>query len=147
MDMKLEVGGARVGRRQGETLLRDAIGVAGGRRLLGRRRLSSHLAHAARLPMLDHLRREITSATPGSVDRLTLVVDDIDKAGAALVGRGVDVSEVFHDEGGVWRHSGTVARVAGPDPPHRSYPSFAAFSDPDGNGWLVQAITERLPGR
>ncbi len=88
-----------------------------------------------------------TSATPGSVDSLTLVVDDIDKARTELVDRGVEVSEVFHDEGGVWRHSGTVARVAGPDPQRRSYLSFAAFSDPDGNGWLLQEITERLPGR
>ncbi len=93
------------------------------------------------------LGKGITSATAGSVDSLTLVVDDIDKGRAEFVDRGVDVSEVFHDEGGVWRQSGTVGWVAGPDPQPRSYASFVTFSDPDDNGWLVQEITERLPGR
>jgi catechol 2,3-dioxygenase-like lactoylglutathione lyase family enzyme len=89
----------------------------------------------------------ITAATPGSLDSLVLVVDDIEKTRAELVDRGVDVSEVFHDAGGVFYHSGTVARVPGPDPRHRTYSSFASFSDPDGNVWVLQEITERLPGR
>jgi hypothetical protein len=57
------------------------------------------------------------------------------------------MSEVFHDAGGVFHHAGTVGRVAGPAPDHQSYGSFASFSDPDGNGWLLQEITARLPGR
>ena len=91
--------------------------------------------------------RGVTSAAPGSVDSLVLVVDNIEKARAELADRGVDVSEVFHDAGGVFYHSGTVARVAGPDPQRRTYASFASFSDPDGNVWVLQEITERLPGR
>ena len=89
----------------------------------------------------------VTSAAPGSAQGLHLVVTDIDKARAELSGNGADVSEVFHDAGGVFHHAGTEARVAGPAPDHRSYGSFASFSDPDGNGWLLQEITERLPGR
>jgi catechol 2,3-dioxygenase-like lactoylglutathione lyase family enzyme len=89
----------------------------------------------------------ITAATPGSLDSLVLVVDDVEKARAELVDRGVDVSEVFHDAGGVFYHSGTVARVPGPDPQRRTYSSFASFTDPDGNVWVLQEITERLPGR
>jgi catechol 2,3-dioxygenase-like lactoylglutathione lyase family enzyme len=89
----------------------------------------------------------VTSAVPGSLDSVILVVDDIEAARAELVGRGVDVSEVFHDAGGVFHHSGTVARVPGPDPQRGSYGSFASFSDPDGNGWMLQEITTRLPGR
>ena len=89
----------------------------------------------------------ITSARPGSLESLVLVVDDIEKARAELADRGVDVSEIFHDAGGVFYHSGTVARVPGPDPQRRTYASFASFSDPDGNGWVLQEITERLPGR
>ncbi len=89
----------------------------------------------------------ISSAAPGSADSLVLVVYDVDAARAELVGRGVDVSEVFHDAGGVFHHAGTDARVAGPDPEGRSYSSWASFSDPDGNGWLLQEIKTRLPGR
>ncbi len=59
----------------------------------------------------------------------------------------VEVSEVFHDASGVFHHAGTEGRVSGPAPDHQSYGSFAAFSDPDGNGWLLQEITTRLPGR
>ena len=90
---------------------------------------------------------KITTAEPGSIDGLMLVVDDIDAARAALLARGVDVSEVFHDAGGVFHHAGTEARVAGPAPDRASYGSFASFSDPDGNGWLLQEIKTRLPGR
>jgi catechol 2,3-dioxygenase-like lactoylglutathione lyase family enzyme len=89
----------------------------------------------------------LSSAAPGSVEGLHLVVFDIDQARAALVARGVDVSEVFHDAGGVFHHAGTEGRVSGPNPEGRSYGSFASFSDPDGNGWLLQEIKERLPGR
>ena len=89
----------------------------------------------------------ITSAPAGSADSLVLVVQDIDAARDELVGRGVDVSEVFHDEGGVFHHAGTTGRVAGRDPQGSSYGSLASFSDPDGNGWLLQEITTRLPGR
>ncbi len=88
----------------------------------------------------------VTSATPGSADGLQLVVADIDAARAELVGHGVDVSEVFHDAGGVFHHSGPQARFR-PAPEHKSYGSFASFSDPDGNAWFLQEVTTRLPGR
>jgi catechol 2,3-dioxygenase-like lactoylglutathione lyase family enzyme len=80
----------------------------------------------------------LTTAEPGSAQRLLLVVDDIEAARAELVDRGVEVSEVFHLDGG---------RKSGPDPQRRSYQSYAAFTDPDGNGWQLQEITTRLPGR
>ena len=89
----------------------------------------------------------VTSAAPGSIDGLQLVVSDIEAARAELAGRGVDISEVFHDAGGVFHHAGTEARVPGPAPERGSYGSFASFSDPDGNGWIVQEVTARLPGR
>jgi predicted enzyme related to lactoylglutathione lyase len=87
----------------------------------------------------------VTAAAPGSADSMILAVDDIDAARAELVARGVDVSEVFHDAGGVFHHAGTDARVTGRA--DGSYGSFASFSDPDGNGWMLQEITDRLPGR
>ena len=80
----------------------------------------------------------LTTAEPGSAQRLLLVVDDINAAREELISHGAEVSEVFHLEGG---------RVPGPDPQGRSYQTFAAFSDPDGNGWQLQEITTRLPGR
>ena len=89
----------------------------------------------------------VTAAKPGSADGLYLVVDDIEAARAELVGNGAQVSDVFHDAGGVFHHAGTTARVPGPDPDRRSYCSFASFSDPDGNAWLLQEVTTRLPGR
>ncbi len=89
----------------------------------------------------------LSAAAPGSVQGLHLVVSDIEAARAALVQRGVDVSEVFHDVGGVFHHAGTAGRVPGPDPHRNSYGSFASFEDPDGNGWVFQEITTRLPGR
>jgi catechol 2,3-dioxygenase-like lactoylglutathione lyase family enzyme len=89
----------------------------------------------------------VTSAAPGSVDQLLLIVSDIQAARDEIAGRGVEISEVFHDEGGVFHHAGTAGRVPGPDPERHSYASFASFSDPDGNGWLLQEITTRLPGR
>jgi predicted enzyme related to lactoylglutathione lyase len=89
----------------------------------------------------------VTAAPPGSCDGLQLSVYDIDEARADLVGRGVEVSELFHDETGIFHHAGTEGRVSGPAPEHADYGSFAAFSDPDGNGWLLQEIKTRLPGR
>jgi catechol 2,3-dioxygenase-like lactoylglutathione lyase family enzyme len=89
----------------------------------------------------------VTSAAPGSAQGLHLVVTDIDEVRAELAARGAEMSEVFHDAGGVFHHGGTAGRVTGPAPDHKSYGSFASFSDPDGNGWLIQEITTRLPGR
>jgi catechol 2,3-dioxygenase-like lactoylglutathione lyase family enzyme len=83
----------------------------------------------------------LTSAVPGSSRGLYLIVSDIEAARAELVGRGVDVSAVFH------RAGPGQPPVKGPDPERRSYASFATFSDPDGNGWLLQEINTRLPGR
>ena len=89
----------------------------------------------------------VTSAVPGSAQGLHLVVSDIEAARAELVDRGVEVSELFHDAGGVFHRDGLEGRVSGPDAKRRSYASFASFSDPDGNGWLFQEVTVRLPGR
>jgi catechol 2,3-dioxygenase-like lactoylglutathione lyase family enzyme len=89
----------------------------------------------------------ITTAAPGSADGLYVVVADIEAARAELIGHGAQVSDVFHDAGGVFHHAGTTSRVPGPDPERRSYASFASFRDPDGNGWMLQEITTRLPGR
>ncbi|MGI5292395.1 VOC family protein [Nonomuraea polychroma] len=89
----------------------------------------------------------ITSAAPGRMQGLYLIVDDIDAARSELIDRGADVSEVFHDQGGVWHHAGTVGRVPGLAPERQSYGSFASFSDPDGNAWMLQEVTTRLPGR
>ena len=90
---------------------------------------------------------EITSAPPGSAQGLQLTVTDIEAARAELVDRGVEVSEVFHDAGGVFHHAGSEARTPGAAPDHKSYGSFVSFSDPDGNGWFLQEVTTRLPGR
>jgi catechol 2,3-dioxygenase-like lactoylglutathione lyase family enzyme len=89
----------------------------------------------------------VTSAAPGSTQGLYLVVSDIVAAREDLTARGVDISEVYHDAGGVFERAGTEHRVPGPDPNRTSYSSFASFSDPDGNGWVLQEVTERLPGR
>ncbi len=89
----------------------------------------------------------VTSAAPGSVQGLYLIVYDIEAAHAELVNRGVEVSEVFHDISGVFPHAGTEGRVPGPDPERRDYASYASFSDPDGNGWVLQEVKVRLPGR
>ncbi|GAA4261983.1 VOC family protein [Dactylosporangium darangshiense] len=89
----------------------------------------------------------ISTAEPGSVQNLHLIVSDIEQARAELVGNGVEVSEIFHDEGGVFHHAGTEKRAPGLYPGRRSYGSFASFSDPDGNGFLLQEVTERIPGR
>ncbi len=89
----------------------------------------------------------ISSAAPGSVQGLHLIVYDIEAAHAELVDRGVEVSEIFHDAGGIFHHAGTEGRVPGPDPERRDYASFASFSDPDGNGWVLQEVKVRAPGR
>jgi catechol 2,3-dioxygenase-like lactoylglutathione lyase family enzyme len=88
-----------------------------------------------------------TTAAPGSVQGTFLVVDDVEAARTDLIGRGVNVSELFHFDHMLLRASGTTGRVQGPDPEGRSYFSFASFSDPDGNSWLLQEVTTRLPGR
>jgi catechol 2,3-dioxygenase-like lactoylglutathione lyase family enzyme len=89
----------------------------------------------------------ITSAKRGSADSLVLAVNDIGAAREDLIARGVDVSEVFHYTGGPFNNAVENPRVAGRDSQGRSYYSFASFTDPDGNGWLLQEITTRLPGR
>jgi catechol 2,3-dioxygenase-like lactoylglutathione lyase family enzyme len=89
----------------------------------------------------------VTSAAPGSTEGLHLIVYDIEETRNDLIGRGVDVSEIFHDVSGVFHHAGTEGRVSGPAPEHADYGSFASFSDPDGNGWVLQEIKTRLPGR
>ena len=96
--------------------------------------------------------RNVTGAVPGSAQGLYLIVSDIEAARNDLLRRGVKISEVFHGGGDVYAGTdepylfGRI-RVNGPDPEHRSYRSFASFSDPDGNGWLFQEITARQPGR
>ncbi|MFG2450034.1 VOC family protein [Streptomyces sp. NPDC048512] len=89
----------------------------------------------------------VTEQAPGSARGLHLIVDDIEAAREELRKGGADPGEVFHDAGGVFHHGGTDARVPGPAPERGSYGSFLSFSDPDGNGWLLQEITTRLPGR
>jgi len=98
-------------------------------------------------PASVHFGTGVTNAAPGSVERTILVVDDIEAARAELVAKGVDVSEVFHGDDGLLHHAGTAHRVSGPAPEGESYGSGASFTDPDGNGWLLQEITTRLPGR
>ena len=95
--------------------------------------------------------KNVTPAAPGSAQGLYLIISDIQAARKELLDRGVQISEVFHNEG---VYAGTDepflfgrVRVSGPDPEHRSYRSFASFRDPDGNGWLFQEITTRLAGR
>lgn len=92
---------------------------------------------------------KITSATPESAQGLYLVVSDIESARDELVARGAQVSEVFHagTPGAQFQPAGANGRISGPAPNHASYRSFATFSDPDGNGWLLQEVTARLPGR
>jgi catechol 2,3-dioxygenase-like lactoylglutathione lyase family enzyme len=88
----------------------------------------------------------LTAAAPGSTQGLMLIVDDIAAARAELLGHGVNASEVFHFDGGL-HVTGTYGRAPGPDPEGYSYRSFVSFTDPDGNGWLLQEIKTRLPGR
>jgi catechol 2,3-dioxygenase-like lactoylglutathione lyase family enzyme len=88
-----------------------------------------------------HFGKGITPVAPGSAQGMYLVVTDIESARAELVDRGAEVSEITH------RAGPGKAALSGPDPAHRSYASFASFKDPDGNSWLLQEITARLPGR
>ena len=90
----------------------------------------------------------LTPATPGSVQGMVLTVSDIEDARQQLVACGIEASEIFHCATGTGcRFLGIDARVSGPHPEHLSYGSFASFSDPDGNGWVLQEVTTRLPGR
>jgi catechol 2,3-dioxygenase-like lactoylglutathione lyase family enzyme len=91
----------------------------------------------------------MTTATPGSAQGLYLIVSDIEAAREELAGRGARISEVFHTElpGAQFQPDGAEGRVSGPAPDHATYSSFATFADPDGNSWLLQEITARLPGR
>lgn len=89
----------------------------------------------------------LTAALPGSVQGTFLVVDDIEEARAALIARDVAASDVFHFEGNRLRVDATSERLPGPHPERQSYLSFVSFSDPDGNGWLIQEVKTRLPGR
>ena len=91
----------------------------------------------------------ITAAAPGSAHGLYLIVSDIEAARNELAAKGVKVSEVFHPgtPGAQFQPDDTGGRISGPAPDHASYSSFATFSDPDGNGWLLQEVTTRLPGR
>src|SRR6185295_10826783 len=89
----------------------------------------------------------ITSERRGSADSLVLAVNDVDAARKDLIARGINVSEIFHYAGGPFNNALENPRVTGRDPQARSYYSFASFEDPDGNGWLMQEITTRLPGR
>jgi catechol 2,3-dioxygenase-like lactoylglutathione lyase family enzyme len=91
----------------------------------------------------------ITPAAPGSAHGLYLIVFDIETARSNLVAHGVDVSAVFHADtpGAQFQPEATSGRIAGPAPDHASYRSYATFCDPDGNGWILQEVTTRLPGR
>ena len=91
----------------------------------------------------------MTPAKPGSAQGLYLIVSDVEAARSELAKLGADISEVFHagTPGAQFQPGGTPGRVSGPDPDRPSYRTFASFSDPDGNGWLLQEITTRLPGR
>jgi catechol 2,3-dioxygenase-like lactoylglutathione lyase family enzyme len=90
--------------------------------------------------------KNVTTAAPGSAQGLHLIVSDIAAARDELIRRGIEISELFHDAGGVFHHAGTEGLVSGPNPQRKSYASYASFSDPDGNGWLLQEVTVRLTG-
>jgi len=91
--------------------------------------------------------KNITSAQPGSTQGLILVVDDIEAAHQDLLDKGIEVTEMFHDDNGLFYHTHKQITAPGPHPERKTYGSFFAFTDPDSNGWVVQEITERLPGR
>lgn len=88
--------------------------------------------------------RNVTDALPGSLEGLHLIVSDIDTARDELLVRGIEVSEPFHDAGGIFHHAGGDALTTGPNPQRKSYASYASFRDPDGNGWVFQEVTARL---
>lgn len=87
----------------------------------------------------------VTTAAPGSMQGLHLVVYDIEAARAELIARGAEVSDIFHERTGIFHRP--TEQLAGPDPKRSDYGSFASFSDPDGNGWVLQEIKQRAPGR
>jgi len=89
----------------------------------------------------------VAAGEPGSAQGLHLVVKDIEAARDELVAKGIDVSEVWHDADGVFHHAGDANRVTGPHPERASYGSYLSFDDPDGNGWIIQEVVTRAPGR
>ncbi|MGG7465742.1 VOC family protein [Plantibacter sp. YIM 135347] len=89
----------------------------------------------------------VSAAAPGSTQGLHLIVSDIVAAREELAARGVGISEVWHDADGVFHHAGSANRVPGPHPERADYASFASFEDPDGNGWILQEVVTRAPGR
>ena len=90
--------------------------------------------------------KNVTKAAAGSAKGLHLIVSDIEAARQLLLQRGIEVSEPFHDAGGIFHHAGTDRLISGLNPQRKSYASFATFSDPDGNAWIFQEITARLTG-
>jgi catechol 2,3-dioxygenase-like lactoylglutathione lyase family enzyme len=90
--------------------------------------------------------KNVTTAAPGSAQGLHLIVSDIQAACDELLRRGVGISEPFHDASGIFHHAGAKDLISGPNPQRKSYASYASFSDPDGNGWVVQEVTARLTG-
>jgi catechol 2,3-dioxygenase-like lactoylglutathione lyase family enzyme len=89
----------------------------------------------------------VTEAAPGSLQELQLVAYDIEEVRNDLIGKGVEVGEIFHDRGGIFHHVDKAWLESGPDPDRGDYASFATFSDPDGNGWVIQEVKQRAPGR
>jgi catechol 2,3-dioxygenase-like lactoylglutathione lyase family enzyme len=85
-----------------------------------------------------------TTASP--LQNILLVVFNIEEARADFIKRGAEVSEIFHDSSGIFHHAASEYLVAGPQPQRKSYGSYASFSDPEGNGWVLQEVTQRLPG-
>ena len=119
---------------------------------LPRSRIPRDPVHAAGFGGSVIFGKNVTAAAPGSAQGLYLIVSDIEAARKELIARGVKISEMFHDAGDVYTGPDEPylfgrRRVPGADPERRSYRSFASFNDPDGNGWLFQEITTRLPGR
>jgi catechol 2,3-dioxygenase-like lactoylglutathione lyase family enzyme len=90
--------------------------------------------------------RSVTAAAPGSAKGLHLIVSNILAAREELLRRGIAISEPFHDAGGIFHHASVRDLISGPNPERKSYASFASFSDPDGNGWVLQEVTTRLTG-
>lgn len=88
--------------------------------------------------------RNITMAEPGSVEGLHLIVPDIEVARDDLLRRGIEISELFHDPGGIFHRVSAVGRANGPNPQRKSYASYTSFRDPDGNRWVFQEVTARL---
>ena len=94
-----------------------------------------------------HFGKGVSTMQPGSIETLVLAVEDVQAAREELVAHGVEVSEIFHGPGAGFLHPAPPTRETGPDPEGGSYVTWATFSDPDGNGWLLQEIKRRLPGR